>query len=377
MAEAIPEKIIVEQFSIINNPGTKSQTVDDIWNLTAGLYIYENIFSENMYGWVRIIDANNLYSNLPINKDSYLVIKLRCPTTKKVVYGYYKVYQVANIKQEVESVQSYTIHFVSVEMFNCARMRVSGKILGDFSSKISEYHKMFSKKPLNIEKVAGRKTIYLPNISPAEAIKLLSENMKYKGTIPDYIYWETFDSYNCKSITECMLSSNIHNIQTDYTMYYPITESQGYNELIRIKNIMVKKDFNSLQNLYKGYDGGIVVEHDPLTGITNTTPVGEEYFSNYFTYSNTTFDYVSLYKRKQLFKSLANTYYYVTVPGLLTRRSGDICDVNIQTKGEKPLKNRNLSGHRLICGIAHCIDNLGNYQQNLTLGDYFSKTTEA
>ena len=371
---AVPGQIIVEEFYLVNNTDTKKQKANMIWDLVSNLYIYENIFSENMYGVIQMYDSNNLYSNLPIDGNTYVVMKLKCPTTGKRVSGMFRVYKISDIKQTDNAVQTYNIHFVSTEMFNSRRMRVSGKVTKQLPNKILEFHKMFSQKRLEVSKDTYDTTLYFPNISPAEAIRLMVENMKWRNGIPDYCYWETFDSYYCKSLVQCLLDSPVHNIRTDYKMYYPATEDLGYADLIRISDILVKKNFNAIENLYNGYNGSLVFTHDPLTATTNVYSSGNEIYSNYYTFSAPCLDYNAISRRQQILKSIANTYYYVQVPGLLTRKSGDLADVSIQTKGAESYQNMDLSGRRLICGIVHCIDHRGKYNQNITLGNYFLET---
>lgn len=371
MSTAIPGKIIVDAFYLINNKDNQKQIANDIWSLVDDLYIYENIFSENMYGVAKVTDSNDLYSNLPIDSTTHVIVKLKCPTTGKTVSSVFKIYKVTDIKQNDNSSQSYNLHFVSVEMFNCRKIRVSGKVTKNFSAKIQEFHNMFSNKMLTINNETSDTTLYFPNISPMEAIRMMVENMKWRGGVPDYTYWETFDSYYCKSLVNCLLDSPVHKIQTDYKMYYSATEDLGYNDMIRINDILVKSNFNAVENLYMGYDGSFVFTHNPLNNRTELYSSGSEPFSNYYTFSAPCFDYNAMTRRQQILKNLVNTYYYVKVPGLLTRKSGDLCDVYIQTRSTNSYKNQDLSGRRLICGIVHCIDRRGNYSQNITLGNYY------
>ena len=373
----IPGKIEVVAFTLINNYGQANAKQYQCWDMVSGMSIYENIFSDTMFGFAKFCDSYNLYSTLPITDATYIYIELKDPTTGKVVRGMYKVYKVSQIQTDSTKLQTYLVHFISMEMFNTRRVRINEHITGDIPGAIEKIHKQISKKKIVVTADAAKTDIILPYMPPLSAIHMLVENAKWKTTIPDYSYWETFDQFNCKSLSECMLSSPVHEISTNQQLEYGAYDDFGIQDFTKIKDVVVPQAFDSLNMLYGGYDGATIFSYDPITGTGYLDTVGAEPLSKTYVFSDRCLDYPALSKRQQLLRSISNTYYHVAVPGMLNRHSGDVASVRILMGNGIGTVDSKLSGNRLICGIAHQFNN-DQYVQNLTLGDYYlAKSTSA
>lgn len=371
MSFKVPGKIIVHNFTLINNYGTSKETRTDVWGLIVGTSIYENIFFRCMYGIAKVKDSYNLYATLPITTNTYVYLRLQDPTTGKNVEGLYKIFKISNVEQDTTKLQTYIIHFVSVELFNSRRTRINEHVTGNIPSVIEKIHRSISNKPIEIDKEAAKTNIYLPMVTADSAITLLVENIKWRAATPDYCYWETFRGYNCKSISNCVLSGQVHDFSTSCKLSRDLyTNDFTYDDFIKISDYKVQQTFDEAKMLGKGYLGATIFSYDPKSGTSYFEATGDEPLAKIYSYADRSLDYTAISLRQQLLQRLCNTYYYIDTPGLLGRSSGDLADVTIYSGNNMNTKDTTLSGRRLICGIVHIISN-DEYTQHVTLGDYY------
>lgn len=366
---AAPGRIEVLEFVLINNYGSSAESRYEIYSSVETFSLYEHMFFEYMFGVAKIIDANELYNTLPITTNTYLYIKLKCPLTGRVVKSMFKIYKISDVKQESPKMQEYFIQFISVEMFNSMRSRISKVVNGDLTKEIEQLHKSYSNKPIEVDSEALRNKIIIPFMTPLNAIKLLVKNIKWKGIMPDYCYWENLYKFNCKSISSCGINGAVHDIMTTEVYHDDKYNSYSYADYSAISEIFQPQNFDSLQSLYNGYSGSTVFTYDPITATERYEPLGNEPFAKAYAFSDTSLDYISLSKRDQLLRSVSEKYFYVRVPGLLERTSGDIANLNIRMGNTLNIKNTENSGRKLICGITHQIQQ-SDYFQHLTLSNY-------
>ena len=370
MSYNIPGKLVVTDFSLINNITEKSTEKTNIWRIVDGVTIYESIFGPNLWGQAKIIDSYNLYNTLPINNNTYLRFAALDPTTGKSVSKTFKVFSVSNVEQLNPSLQQYVIKFISIEAYNSRQVRISRRVQGNIPSEIESIHKQISGKGIVVTKDSAKANIYLPYLSADQAISLLVNNATWNGAFPDYCYWETFSAFNCKSLTACMFESPIHDFSTASSFSREVYEGFNYNDFIKINETQVTNTFDELSILYNGFSGGTVCTVDPITGDYTSRLIGDNAIARVYNFPCNSLDYQMLSKRNQLLNTLRTSFYFINVPGLLSRESGDLANVTIYSSNNLGVKDKVLSGRKLICGIAHMIS-IDDYQQNITLGDYY------
>lgn len=369
MISGIPGKLSTVEFTLINNYGTSQEERNDIRSMVIGFALFENIFCPFMYGSAKIRDSYSLYSTMPISTDTYILIRLHDPMTGKQVSGMYKIYKISDFQAESQKLQTYIIQFVSAELFSSQRVRVNKHITGNVPTAVQEIHKLYSNKPIEIDKDAAKANLYLPMITAHKAIPFLLDTIKWKAATPDYCYWETFYGFRCKSISSCVLNGTVHDFSTNCQLARTQEDTFQYADFIKIDDLVAPQAFDSSYMIAAGYAGETVFTYNPLTFTTTFEPLGEEPLARLSVHSDNARDYISASKRAQILSRICETYYYINVPGLLTRSSGDMADVTIYNGNNMNVKDATFSGKRLICGIAHII-NADEYKQNITLGDY-------
>ena len=369
MSMSIPGKVIVREFSLINNPNTADSTKTNIWAMIDGMSIYENIFQMNMWGVAKVLDSYNLYNTLPITNETWVLISLQDPTTGYTVQKHFKVFKVSNVIQETTKLQSYIIHFVSSEMYYSQYMRITKHVIGNIPKEVEAIHKKISTQPIEINEDSSKTNLYLPFMTANQAINLLVTNAKWNSTMPDYCYWETMDGFNCKSLSACMLQNPVHDFSTNVTFQNDPYADSPYGDFIKIDEFISKQAFDGINTLYSGYEGVSIYSYDPIKGLCSENKVGNIPLSRIYTFPDSTLDYVALSQRNQLLNSISNSYYYINVPGLLMRSAGDGANVTIYNGNNYNTKDITLSGRKLICGIVHVIS-IDSYNQHITLGDY-------
>ena len=370
MSLNIPGKIVVNEFSLINNFGKSNSTKSNIWPMVSGMSIYESIFRSHMWGVAKIEDSYNMYSSFPITTDTYLKISLQDPTTGQQIRAMFRIYKVSNVEQSTPKMQTYLLHFVSNEMFNSQYLRVTKHVLGNIPSEVESIHKQISKKSIEITKDAAKTNIYLPYMTAEQSIKLLVDNAKWKARIPDYCYWETFRGYNCKSLSACLIENPVHDFSTNTNFDSNGYDGFNYNDFIKINDLAVDKVFDGIESLYQGYDGNTVYSYDPIAGQSTATSNGTSALSRIYNFPDCSLDYAALSTRMQILRSISQSYYSISVPGMLSRSAGDNANVTIYNGNNQGEKDTSLSGKRLICGIVHVIS-ADEYTQHITLGDYY------
>ena len=374
MAAGIPGKIIVSEFSLINDFGTQDSTKTNIWPMVIGTSIYETVFRPFMWGIAKIRDSYNLYSTLPITNNTYLKIVLQDPTTGEIIRQIFRVYKVSDIQQESPKLQTYVIHFVSLEMYNSQYIRISKHILGNIPSEVESIHKKISNKSIEVTPDASKTNLYVPYMTAEQAINLLVNNAKWNSAIPDYCYWETFHNFNCKSLMKCMLENPIHDLSTNAKFSTNLSNGFGYDDFIKIDDLVVKQTYDGISSLYSGLDGSTIYSYDPISGQCTANAIGDSPLSRIYNFPDSSLDYKALSLRMQALRSISNSYYYVNVPGLLSRSTGDVTNVTIYNGNNLEVKDTTLSGKRLICGIVHVIS-ADEYNQHITLGTYNISST--
>lgn len=109
-------EVKIEQLKLI----TSTNTVIDLTEFLVELNVYEDIFSNYLYGSIIITDSRNLISSFNIHGEELLNVKLRTPTfaDSESIQKTFRVFRVSD-RQIVRdtSTQNYTLHFISVEIF--------------------------------------------------------------------------------------------------------------------------------------------------------------------------------------------------------------------------------------------------------------------
>lgn len=204
-------------------------TVDStIWDLTdflMELNIYEDMFSNHLYGTAILSDSRNIIDNGPIIGEEYLNVKIKTPTFKDEdsISKTFRIFKVSdrNIIRD-NNTQTFVIHFASIELFYDILLPlyvpfegvvsdVAGEIFAnyistnrefDISESVSEIKEIEKETPLVILNRTSNKVKFIsPGWSPFKCINwLASKAIPEEGYAKNFLFFESNKAFYFGSI---------------------------------------------------------------------------------------------------------------------------------------------------------------------------------
>lgn len=125
----------IEELKLISN----KNTIFDLTEFVVELNIYEDMFSNFMYGNMVVSDSRNLIENAPIIGEEYLVVKVVTPTFKSKISKTFRVFRISdrNIVRD-NNTQTFVLHFASIELFYDILLPLFVPFEGDITSVVGE-----------------------------------------------------------------------------------------------------------------------------------------------------------------------------------------------------------------------------------------------
>lgn len=141
--------IKIKEIIIIDRNGVET----DIQSMMIELNIFEDIFSNTMYGNIQISDGLNLIEKLPIIGEEYIRINVNTPgfDSTDIIQKTFRVYSIANrsiVKDD--RMQQYVLNFVSSEAFLDTLKPISKTFYGRADKVIETIFKDYLLMPRNV-----------------------------------------------------------------------------------------------------------------------------------------------------------------------------------------------------------------------------------
>lgn len=126
--------VVVGELNLISADGT----VVELKEFLVELNLYEDIFSNTLYGDIVLSDSRNLIDTLPIIGEEYLNVFFYTPSfleQKQFIKKTFRVFRLSNRKiVRDNNTQLFTLHFASQELFSDILLPV----FRSFEGKVSE-----------------------------------------------------------------------------------------------------------------------------------------------------------------------------------------------------------------------------------------------
>lgn len=266
----------------------------ELQNQYQELSLYEDIFSNTIYGTILIADSIDLLSNMPIIGEELVEIELLTPTmTKDIVKYKGYVYKVTDVVDTADKGKTYLIHFTSIETILDANKKISKYFNGQISTIIDNiFHDanlLGSDKKLVVEETANQIKFASPFWSPLKTINhLASMSLTKKSKIPSYVFFETLrGDFNFVSINNLAA----HEPKITYrknTGHTRDTRNDGSirnldNEYSIIQTYYIDEMFDYLSRLKNGMYASRLITANP---ISKTIKVTSQDYLNEFPKSN-------------------------------------------------------------------------------------------
>jgi len=387
----------------------------EIKELVQEISLYESVISTSLYCQLVIQDiGNNLIGELP------LVGQERIQIIVSTAYANYNLnFYIHKIDGRVmqEKNQVYVVHSVSKEAlmneYTRLRERVDGKKAEDF---LKEKIKLISNKKFenHIDPTLYDFDMYVPNWRLFDTAIWMSRRAvpsKYQNSI-GYLFYETLDGFNFKSIDVLFNTEPYPNKNTKYTFVQGNTSSSKTDvNNYRIINYSSPKAFDIFEDLRNGgfCHNSIYIDINNRS-YSNTITNASEYWDN-MTHLNkmkpfpvvkedktdpdnllarptrliyrpttiSTFNWKELDSEgienkknidevnKNYEKSIYRYYFLeynkleISIPGDLKLRAGNVIDISIPSpkrdKSNKIVEDKRISGRYLVHSIKHTILN--------------------
>lgn len=144
----------IESLTIISATGTKL----DVKDYLVELNLYEDLFSNALYGTIQLSDSRNLLKELPIIGNEVLIVKVKTPSFTKSIDKQFRIYSITDrsIVRD-QSTQLYTLHFCSQEVINDSITPLYKSFNGRIDEVVKKIYDDYLKSPRTY------------NITPSEA----------------------------------------------------------------------------------------------------------------------------------------------------------------------------------------------------------------
>lgn len=251
---------------------------ENITDFLSELNIYEDIFSNSLYGNILLVDSRNLLKEFPLVGDEYLIVKVRTPSTNFFISKTFRVYSVTDreIVRDLNT-QIYTLHFVSRETF----IDSVKPLYRSFSGRISDVVREVFNNYLQINRTLEYKKEELvnsdiksqmfvlnetsnsvkfvsPGWSPFKCINwCASKAIPTEGKACNYLFFESNKGYyfgNIEKIFDVNFNTDSVNLGTYKYRVNNTKDVTDVNEkMFLVEDFQITKTMDHLQNYENGY----------------------------------------------------------------------------------------------------------------------------
>lgn len=236
----------------------------DISDLWVQFDIVESISFPVLTGSIQIVDHRNIINDLKMSGDDSLFIKVNDQTHEKIE-AEFKIFKISNRTTVNYGVLSYTLHFVSKELFKDHYTKISKAFSQAFYEDVTQKilkENLESSKPILFEKTVSKQSFVIPNWSPIHAINWMagrakSENSEYDGG--NFLFFETIKGFNFISLDN--LYDENQNKTYGTVSFRPMRSSEDFKltydkripkDTLVFEEYNISKSYDTLENMKNG-----------------------------------------------------------------------------------------------------------------------------
>lgn len=231
---------------------TSDGQVIDIKRIMLELNLFEDVFSPVMTGDVILGDAMDLISTFKMHGNEFLLVEVDKPSLNKPIKKIFRIYKISNRIFGSNSLQNYTIHFCSEELFLSTQTLISKSYKGiRIDQMVNDI--LMTKLQVNPNKMGGIFSqtkgsfdIIIPRMQALEAIQWLAPRA-YNDNQNLFFFFENRDGFNFTSY-ENLINQPVYNT---YDRSVKITQQPELN-MNSFNYINIVEDFNILKAMRHG-----------------------------------------------------------------------------------------------------------------------------
>ena len=250
--------VSIEMLNII----TENNTIVPLSEFFTELNIYEDIFSNYLYGSIVITDSRNLIETFNIHGEEFLNVRFKTPTFPEtdIIQKTFRIYRLTNreIVRDTNT-QNYILHFVSIELFNDVLLPLFLPFEGDINDVVTTIFEDFIATSRNYKIVEGGKEIK-DDERPTPLFILTEAANKVKFVSPGWSAFKCLNWLASKSIPKEDTAKNFLFFESTKNFYFGTVESlfktavqnDNYLGLYTI-SVSNTRDKNALLNLNREF----------------------------------------------------------------------------------------------------------------------------
>ena len=269
-------QVNIEQLKLING----TDIITDLTEFIVELNIFEDIFSNYLYGNIILTDSRNLIEKLNIHGEEFLNVKLRTPSfsDKDVIEKTFRIYKLTDreIVRDTNT-QTYTLHFVSIEVFYDVLLPLFVPFEGDMVDVVADIFSNYVASSRNFN-TSENETIVTENEKVTELIIMDEASNKVKFISPGWTAFKCINWLATKSLPKTTTAANFIFFESNKNFY-----------------------FGTLENLFKdaslnnNYIGRYHIAASNIRSDDGTTDVNREMFLAQDVIMSETADYIKNY----------------------------------------------------------------------------------
>lgn len=279
---------------------SSNDVVIELNDFLVELNIYEDIFSQHLYGDIVISDSRNLIDFLPIIGEEYLNVEFFTPTfeeQQQVVKKTFRIYKLSNRRiVRDNNTQIYTLHFASVELFYDILLPIFKGFEGRISDVAKDIFFDYVATNRNYE-IEENQKINFATENTSLTIMNHTEN-KVKFVSPGWSPFKCINWLASKAIPKNGVSKNFLFFETNKGYYFGSLEYM-FEDALKNNNIVGTYSYSPNNNREKG-ERDIIKEFFTATDVTmiDTTDHVKNYTNGYLASRLITLDvYNKIYER--------------------------------------------------------------------------------
>lgn len=317
-----------------------SNIILDVRDYLVELNIYEDIFSNCLYGTLQMSDSRNLLKELPIIGNETLVVKVRTPSFPQAINKQFRIYSITDkVVVKDQNTQLYTLHFCSQEVIKDRVQPLYRSFSGKIQTVVEDIFKQYLQTPrtysitpqsasLNDEltkltflsNVENNVKFVSPGWSPLKCINwLASKSIPSNGKACNFLMWETIHGFYFGSIETIF---DTHQKTGAFGLgkysYSPKNVAGGTDsteqKFFLAQDLQIVKTADHLQNFSSGYLANRLITLDVIN--KKYELVDYDHVANFNTYTHSSSDSLPIFIQDSPRNPGTSVRFYPINPGL-------------------------------------------------------------
>lgn len=224
--------------------------------------LYEDIFSNTVYGNIMVADSLDMLANMPIIGEEIIYIQYKTPSMSDTIKYMGYVHKVSDVADYADKGKTYLLHFTSFETILDSNKKISKFFNGQVSKVVDDiFHSdsmLGSDKKLNVEETSNQIKFSTPFWSPLKTINHFTSMALTKSKSPTYVFYETLNGeYNFVSLNYLVApdkkakltyrstrgttrtvrtDGSVRNMDNEYSLVKSYYIDEMFDYLARLKN---------------------------------------------------------------------------------------------------------------------------------------------